>query len=90
MRAVARANCSRTAGSSYRAIREKSAADWLAWEDAVISNEPNGVPGMYSDLEVDAQITCVRIRAHFFGNGAWLDETNCCATPTSRPESRQC
>lgn len=57
-----------------RAIREKAAADWLAWEDAVISNEPNGTPGMYSDREVDAQIAMVRICAHYFSNGAWLAE----------------
>ncbi|WP_377273081.1 prolyl aminopeptidase [Peterkaempfera sp. SMS 1(5)a] len=58
----------------HRAIREKAAADWLAWEDAVISNEPNGVPGMYSSREVDARIAFVRICAHFFSNGAWLEE----------------
>ena len=57
-----------------RAIREKAAAGWLAWEDAVISNEPNGVPGMYSDRDVDARIAFVRICAHFFSNGAWLAE----------------
>ncbi len=57
-----------------RAVREKAAADWLAWEDAVISNEPNGIPGMYSNREVDAQIAFVRICAHFFSNGAWLAE----------------
>ncbi|WP_042394697.1 prolyl aminopeptidase [Streptacidiphilus carbonis] len=57
-----------------RAVREKAAADWLAWEDAVISNEPNGVPGMYSDRDVDAQIAFVRICAHYFSNGAWLEE----------------
>ncbi len=57
-----------------RAVREKAAADWLAWEDAVISNEPNGRPGMYSDREVDAQIAFVRICAHFFSHGAWLEE----------------
>ncbi|WP_037910799.1 prolyl aminopeptidase [Actinacidiphila yeochonensis] len=57
-----------------RAVREKAATDWLAWEDAVISNEPNGVPGMYSDQETDAQIAFVRICAHFFSNGAWLEE----------------
>jgi hypothetical protein len=28
-----------------RAIREKAAADWLAWEDAVISNEDSGHGG---------------------------------------------
>jgi proline iminopeptidase len=57
-----------------RAVRAKAAADWLAWEDAVISNEPNGVPGMYSNREVDAQIAFVRICAHFFSNRAWLAE----------------
>ncbi|MFI6844339.1 prolyl aminopeptidase [Kitasatospora sp. NBC_00085] len=57
-----------------RAVREKAANDWLAWEDAVISNEPNGVPGMYSDQEADARIAFVRICAHFFSNGAWLEE----------------
>ncbi|MFD5074284.1 prolyl aminopeptidase [Streptomyces sp. NPDC058371] len=57
-----------------RTIREKAAATWLAWEDAVISDEPNGVPGMYSDREVDAQIAFVRICAHFFSNGAWLEK----------------
>ena len=57
-----------------RAVREKAAIDWLTWEDAVVSDEPNGVPGMYSDREVDAQIAFVRICAHFFSNGAWLEE----------------
>ena len=57
-----------------RAIRAKAAADWLAWEDAVISNEPIGLPGMYSDQDVDAQIAFVRICAHFFSHGAWLEE----------------
>ena len=57
-----------------RAVRERAAADWLTWEDAVISNEPNGVPGMYSDRDVDGQIAFVRICAHFFSNGAWLEE----------------
>ncbi|MFI0976023.1 prolyl aminopeptidase [Streptomyces sp. NPDC021093] len=57
-----------------RTVRAKAAADWLAWEDAVVSGEPNGVPGMYSDREVDAQIAFVRICAHIFGNGAFLEE----------------
>lgn len=57
-----------------RAVRARAARDWLAWEDAVISDEPNGVPGMYSDRELDAQIAFVRICAHFFSRGAWLEE----------------
>ncbi|AUG76231.1 proline iminopeptidase [Kitasatospora sp. MMS16-BH015] len=56
-----------------RAVRVKAAADWLAWEDAVISNEPNGKPGVYSDREVDDRIAFVRICAHIFSNGAWLE-----------------
>ena len=57
-----------------RTVRAKAAADWLAWEDAVVSDEPNGIPGMYSDREIDAQIAFVRICAHFFSHGAWLAE----------------
>jgi proline iminopeptidase len=57
-----------------RAVRAKAAADWLAWEDAVISAEPNGTPGMYSDGEANEHIAFVRICAHFFSNNAWLDE----------------
>ncbi|MEY9875237.1 proline iminopeptidase [Streptacidiphilus sp. MAP12-33] len=57
-----------------RTVRAKAAADWLAWEDAVISDEPNGTPGMYSNRDVDAQIAFVRICAHYFSNGAWLEE----------------
>ena len=51
---------------------------WLvtgaSWEDAVISDEPNGTPGMYSNQEAGAQIAFVLICAHFFSNGAWLEE----------------
>jgi proline iminopeptidase len=57
-----------------RAVREKAARDWLTWEDAVIADEPNGVPGMYSDQDTDSSIAFVRICAHYFGNGAWLEE----------------
>ncbi|MFB7470186.1 prolyl aminopeptidase [Kitasatospora sp. NPDC056184] len=57
-----------------RAVRERAAADWLAWEDAVVSGEPNGVPGMYSRQETDARVAFVRICAHVFGNGAWWEE----------------
>jgi proline iminopeptidase len=68
------AGYSRLMENPDRAIRERAAADWLAWEDAVISDEPNGVPGMYSDRDVEAQIAFVRICAHYFSNGAWLAE----------------
>ncbi|MEU6967067.1 prolyl aminopeptidase [Kitasatospora aureofaciens] len=57
-----------------RVVRAKAAADWLAWEDAVITGEPNNSPGMYSDREVDEQIAFVRICSHIFSHGAWLDD----------------
>jgi proline iminopeptidase len=55
-------------------IRAKAAADWLAWEDAVISQEPQGVPNAYSDRPPAAQLAFVRICAHYFSHGAWLEE----------------
>lgn len=55
-------------------VRRKAAADWLAWEDAVISLEPQGTPNAYSDRPADAQLAFVRICAHYFAHGAWLEE----------------
>jgi proline iminopeptidase len=55
-------------------IRAKAAADWLAWEDAVISQEPHGIPNAYSDKTPEGAIAFVRICAHYFSNGAWLEE----------------
>ncbi|MBV9845780.1 MAG: prolyl aminopeptidase [Kutzneria sp.] len=55
-------------------VRAKAAIDWLAWEDAVISAEPNGRPNAYSNRLPAAQLAFVRICAHYFANGAWLDE----------------
>ncbi|MFD8595150.1 prolyl aminopeptidase [Kitasatospora sp. NPDC059646] len=57
-----------------RAVRERAANEWLAWEDAVIEGEPNGIPGMYSARDMDERIAFVRICSHFFSNGAWLEE----------------
>jgi proline iminopeptidase len=55
-------------------VRARAAADWLAWEDAVISQEPHGIPNAYSDRPPVAQLAFVRICAHYFSNAAWLDE----------------
>lgn len=55
-------------------VRAKAANDWLAWEDAVISMEPNGRPNAYSDRPDDAKLAFVRICAHYFSNAAWLEE----------------
>jgi proline iminopeptidase len=56
------------------AVRERAAAEWVAWEDAVISHEPNGVPGAYSARVDDARLAFVRICTHYFSHGAWLED----------------
>jgi proline iminopeptidase len=56
------------------AVRARTAAEWVAWEDAVISGESNGQPGAYSDRRDDARLAFVRICAHYFGHGAFLDD----------------
>ncbi|GIJ49151.1 proline iminopeptidase [Virgisporangium aliadipatigenens] len=56
------------------AVREKAARDWCAWEDAVISQEPNGVPGAYSSRPGPDLVAMVRICAHYFSQGVFLEE----------------
>jgi proline iminopeptidase len=55
-------------------VREKAALSWCTWEDAVISQEPNGVPGAYTDRPGKALLAFVRICAHYFSHNAWLEE----------------
>lgn len=55
-------------------VRSRAAADWAAWEDAVVSLEPNGRPNSYSDRPPDAVLAMVRICAHYFSHGAWLED----------------
>jgi proline iminopeptidase len=57
-----------------RRARAEAAQDWCAWEDAVISLEPNGKPNAYSDRPPDGLLAFVRIAAHYFAHGAWLEE----------------
>jgi proline iminopeptidase len=57
-----------------RAVRDAAAAEWVAWEDAVISGETNGSPGAYSARDPASRNAFVRICAHFFSNAAWLSE----------------
>jgi proline iminopeptidase len=60
--------------SSDANVRSKAATDWLAWEDAVVSQEPQGTPEAYSSRPPAAQLAFVRICAHYFSNGAWLED----------------
>ncbi|MFG1703789.1 prolyl aminopeptidase [Nonomuraea sp. M3C6] len=55
-------------------VREQAARDWTAWEDAVISQEPNGKKNAYSNRPPDALHALVRICSHYFSNAAWLEE----------------
>ena len=56
------------------AVRLRTAQEWTAWEDAVISLEEKGRPGAYSDRPQDALIALVRICSHYFSHAAWLEE----------------
>ena len=60
--------------SPYPDVRNKAAADWLSWEDAVISLEPKGQPQAYSSRPPDEALAFVRICAHYFSHAAWLEE----------------
>lgn len=55
-------------------VRAAAATSWSAWEDAVISLEPNGKPNAYSDRPPAALLAFVRICTHYFAHGAWLEE----------------
>jgi proline iminopeptidase len=55
-------------------VRQAAAQAWLAWEDAVISLEAHGRPNAYSDRPSADQLAFVRICAHYYSQGAWLEE----------------
>jgi proline iminopeptidase len=55
-------------------VREAAAKSWLDWEDTVISMEPNGKRGAYSDRTDEGKLAFVRICAHYFSNGAFLED----------------
>ncbi|MFJ2176723.1 prolyl aminopeptidase [Streptomyces sp. NPDC087851] len=56
------------------AVRERAVIDWCAWEDAVLSQEPHGSPTPYADRPPLPRQAFVRICAHYFAHGAWLEE----------------
>jgi proline iminopeptidase len=66
----------RLTGHPDPAVREKATADWCAWEDAVLSNEPpaRAGPGAYSGRPPRDRLALVRICTHYFAHGAWLEE----------------
>ncbi|GAA2386361.1 prolyl aminopeptidase [Streptomyces glaucosporus] len=56
------------------AVRERAAAGWCAWEDAVLSGETGGGAGPFGGRPSAEQLALVRICAHYFSHGAWLEE----------------
>lgn len=55
-------------------VRSRAAVSWAAWEDAVLSAEPDGAPNPYGDRPPVALLAFVRICAHYFAHAAWLEE----------------
>jgi proline iminopeptidase len=55
-------------------VRSRAATEWMAWEDAVISQESNGSPGAYGDRADNAKLAFVRICSHYFAHGAFLED----------------
>lgn len=65
---------SRLMESSDPDIRAGAAAEWLAWEDAVISMENSGKPGQYGNRPDHAKLAFVRICAHYYANDGFLED----------------
>ena len=65
---------SRLMESPDPAVRERATAEWCAWEDTVLSQEPNGSPHPYGDRPPASRQALVRICSHYFSHGVWLEE----------------
>jgi proline iminopeptidase len=52
------------------AVRERAAADWCRWEDAIIAHETLGRPGQYG--QHGDVVGMVRIIVHYARHRAWL------------------
>jgi proline iminopeptidase len=64
----------RLMGHPDPAVREQAAADWCAWEDAVLSGETKSATNPYGGRAPLARLAFVRICSHYFAHGAWLEE----------------
>lgn len=56
------------------AVREKATADWSDWEDALLAHEIEGAAVFGGGRPGPARLALVRICAHYFSNGAFLEE----------------
>lgn len=55
-------------------VREGAAANWMAWEDAVVSLDPGGKPGIFSDRPSAAALAFVRICTRYYAHHGWLED----------------
>ncbi len=55
------------------AVRARAVSEWLAWEDTVVSMEPQGKPNAYSARPAPNLPAFVRICAHYFSHGCFVD-----------------
>jgi proline iminopeptidase len=55
-------------------VRLRAAQDWSAWEDATISLDPDGNPGVYSARPPELLLARARLCSYYFSHGAWLQE----------------
>lgn len=59
----------------YRPLAaSRAASSWREWEDAVLSLEPNAKPALAGDRPLASGLAFVRICAHYYAHGAWLEE----------------
>lgn len=55
-------------------VRERAAAEWLLWEDTVLSLESHGKPDQFSAKPSADALAFARICSHYWGHGSWLEE----------------
>lgn len=57
-----------------RDVRAQAADAWCTWEDAVLSTGPGGTSHAFRRRAPADQLAIVRICAHYFSHGAWLED----------------
>ncbi|HEY2578739.1 MAG TPA: prolyl aminopeptidase [Streptosporangiaceae bacterium] len=55
-------------------VRDRAANAWCDWESAILSLETGGPLAPSTGRPPAAQLAFVRIAAHYFSHGAWLEE----------------
>jgi proline iminopeptidase len=56
------------------AVRLAAARAWCAWEDAVLSLEPQAAASLFGGMPASDMLAFVRICTHYLRHGAWLEE----------------